>query len=263
MKTIFLVLAVAVISQAFQTVRVSRIRIQPLHENFGLDFVADPDVVTPKELLGEANYKDLVRRTNPDGLLVRKYDIIQRTRELKLLSILADSGLIQELEKKGLTLSKIEKLLPLIDEWNLIEFAVKNKQLVLSLAPLLIEPAPLLLPVVISALKTSPATFTSSGFALLAIGAYELLGDNGLLGITAILLGIPLTVAGSLLNSLNFQNLPEPKVSVAATPVTPSPVKKSTPPVVVAKTTAAPVQVARTADNNGGTTRRRKTVKIN
>jgi hypothetical protein len=43
---------------------------------------------------------------------------------------------LEALEAKGLTLSEVEKLLPLADELNLLPLAVANKDLLLSLAPL-------------------------------------------------------------------------------------------------------------------------------
>ena len=49
---------------------------------------------------------------DPEGLKVGgpKYEIIQRVRELRLVSATADSGLLEVLEKKGLTLSQVSAI---------------------------------------------------------------------------------------------------------------------------------------------------------
>ena len=49
-------------------------------------------------------------------------------------------------QAKGLTLSQVEKLLPVVEELGLLSAGVQNKELLLNLLlPLLVEPAPLLL----------------------------------------------------------------------------------------------------------------------
>lgn len=156
------------------------------------------------------------------ALIVGKYDIIERIRELKLLSLTVDSGLLQALEDKGVTLSQLEKLLPVVDNLGLLPLVAKNKDLLLGLAPLLIEPAPLLLPLVVSVLKTPSTNFLVPGYALLAGSAYELFEQNVLLAIPLILLGFPLAAVGTALST--SISLPEvPKGAVAFTPA-PSPV---------------------------------------
>ena len=151
------------------------------------------------------------------GLIVGKYDIIERIRELKLLSLTVDSGLLQALEAKGVTLSQLEKLLPVVDNLGLLPLVAKNKDLLLGLAPLLIEPAPLLLPLVVSVLKTPSTNFLVPGYALLAGSAYELFNQNVLLAVPLILLGFPLAALGTVLST--SISLPEvPKGAVASTP---------------------------------------------
>ena len=216
--------------------------------------------------------------------MVKKYNIIARTRETKLLTVLAESGLIEALEGKGLTLSKFEKLLPIVDDLNLLELVVKNKDLIVKLAPLLIEPAPALLPVAKSVLKTSPSTFSSVGIGLLGAGLFEGINDNFLLGFLGLALGLPLTAIGALLNAINFQNLPSPSLKVPSESSSPTPrpvLKKATTTVVRPVTATKPVTpvqqkpitpqrvVAATARTSPiqreatGGTRRRKTVKVN
>lgn len=199
-------------------------RVKHLNENFFLDIptVGNPEKITPKELFGEVAYKSFVRKTNPDGLLSRDYNILQRARETRLLSQLADSGLIQSLEAKGLTLSKIEKLLPLADELNVLPFVAKNKDLLLALAPLAIEPAGILLPIVSKLVSIPPSTFLLPGAALTAYGGYESFnGDAG--GILLVLLGFPAVALGAVLNLLDFGNIPTAKSSpVSASPATSS-----------------------------------------
>ena len=228
-------LSLAVVAKAFMPAsKLAAPRVAPLYENFGLDIgtsllhdylsharrhrhgpsifspsppprhaAENPEENTPREIFGEVAYKTFVAETVPDGLLVRgdNYNIIERVRELKLLTLTAESGLLEALEAKGLTLSQVEKLLPVADNLGLLNLAVKNKNLLLSAAPLLIEPAPALIPVVTSLLKTPPSLFSGLGVALVGAGGYEFVESNGLLGVLLVLLGAPAVVLGSVLNN--------------------------------------------------------------
>lgn len=191
-------------------------RLQPVHENFFLDIAEDPAINTPRQIFGEVAYKNFVKESNPNGLLARQYNIVERVRELKLLKLTAESGLLEELESKGLSLSKLEKLLPLADDLGVLPLVAKNKELLLSIAPLIIEPAPALIPIIVSLLKTGPGLFLSSGFALSALGAYEL--SDPLLGVPLLLTGFPLAVVGLVLNAVTgllAGDVPTVKASVA------------------------------------------------
>lgn len=156
---------------------------------------------------------------------------------MKLLSLTADSGLLQALEAKGVTLSQLERLLPILDNIGALPLLARNKNLLLSLAPLLIEPAPLLLPLVVSLLKTPASSFTTSGAAFLTIGTYELIDQNTLLAVALLLVGIPLYGVGAILSTPI--SLPEvPSTVVAAAPKISV---SSNRPVAKGKPKAAPV----------------------
>ena len=166
--------------------------------------------------------------------------MVERVRELKLLKATAESGLLEALEAKGLTLSKLEKLLPLIDEANLLPLLVKNKNLLLAAAPLLVEPAPALLPVVVSVLKTPASSFQLPGAAFLGLGAYELFFDNGLLGVVCLLLGLPLTVLGALLGA--DINVPTVTSSTKQfVPLSAAPKVSANRPTIATKAPASPI----------------------
>ena len=216
--------------------------IKPVNENFFLDIAEDPSENTPKEIFGEVAYKSFVESYNSKGLIVGKYDIIERVRELKLLSLTADSGLLEALEAKGLTLSKVEQLLPLADSLGVLPLVAKNKGLVLALAPLIIEPAPVLLPLVASILKTPPSNFLTPGVALLGAGAFETIDQHLLLAVPLILLGLPLTALGTILSStISIPEVPTTPI-ITTTASTPTAVKSDRP---IAK--ARPVAVAEKA----------------
>lgn len=218
-------------------------RVKPVHENFFLDIAGDPKASTPAELYGEVAYKTFVAKNNPDGLLVAQYKIIERARELKLLSLVAESGLLEALEAKGLTLSRLEKLLPLADQLNLLPFALKNKDLVLGLAPLIIEPAPILLPLLTKLLKVPASTFFYPGLALEVFGAFETF-EGSFVGILAILLGLPAVALGSVLNTLDFGALAASAPSASSVLAAAIPAAASSNRPVAAKKVSAPVVVA-------------------
>ena len=196
-----------------------RASLKPLQENFFLELptLNDPGKVTPNLLLGEEKYRDFVESFDDAALLNKEdpfatggkgsYDPIDRVRALKLLTLTAESGLLEALEARGLTLSQVEKLLPLADSLGLLGLVKANKGLAVGAAPLLIEPAPSLIPILVSVLKTSPATFTGAGVALAGAGAFEVTQSNTLLAIPLVLLGLPLLAVGSVLGSLG-SNLP-------------------------------------------------------
>lgn len=241
MLRFFLVLAIASVALAFSpSGRFGLLKVRqmnPLNENFGFDFSEDSYANTPKQILGEANYVKFVQSYDEKALRVSsgsRYDIIERIRALKLLTATADSGLLEALEAKGLTLAKVEKLLPLIDRLNLLPLLVKNKETLVGLAPLLIEPAPALLPVLTGLLNTSPSSFILPGLTLAGVGGYELtLGGNGFLGVFEVLFGLPLIALGSVLKTLdsldNLPPVPKTPISItsASTPVSSSPSSSS------------------------------------
>jgi hypothetical protein len=239
--------------------------VKPVAESFGFDFAEDQFKNSAREVAGEANYKNFVASYNPEGLILGgpSYDVITRLRELKLLTLTAESGLLEALEAKGLTLSQVEKLLPLVDELNLLPLLASNKDLVRNtLLPLLVEPAPALLPLVVSLLKTNPSQFQLLGGLFVGLGLYEDL-SNLFLGNVIILLGLPFFALSAVLSG--SIPLPTPSAtsfvsSVSSTPSsTPSSTSKplfglSNRPVTAKKTVAVPENAPR---------RVRKTVRIN
>jgi hypothetical protein len=79
---------------------------------------------------------------------------------LELLQLTIDNGVLSKLEKNGLTLDKLEELLPVLEKLGALSFAANNQQILVNLvAPLLIEGAPFLLPVVAGALEVGPPAF--------------------------------------------------------------------------------------------------------
>jgi hypothetical protein len=130
--------------------------------------------------------------------------VIGRVRELNLLKATADNGVLSKLEANGLDLETIEKILPIAEELGLLSLAGGNQQLLVNLvAPLLVEGAPFLLPILGGALGVGPPAFFlgAAGF-----GGLELLliAENvevPFIGLPASailgLLLVPLTVASA------------------------------------------------------------------
>jgi hypothetical protein len=178
---------------------------------------------------------------------------------------------LEALEARGLTLSKLEKLLPLVDNLGLLPLLVKNQKLVLLVAPLLIEPATALLPAVVSLVRASPSTFQTPGFALLAAGGYETVANNGLIGVPLALLGAPLVVFGTVLGSVFGNNaIPAPApapttsaVKAEAAPRAVAPKVAAAPKVVaVAAPKVAAPKVAAIRSDGGNKNGKRKTIKL-
>lgn len=79
-------------------------------------------------------------------------DLLKQTEELKLLSKASELGLLSKLEKAGLTLKDVEKLLPLVDENDLIGLAQASGPSLLAIAPAALAAAPNALPLLGAAL---------------------------------------------------------------------------------------------------------------
>jgi len=140
-----------------------------VYENFGLDFAEDQKENTPDIILGEANLKQWVGTVNENSFLNRQYNIIGRVRELDLLKKTVDAGILSKLEKNGVDLKTLESLLPTLEGAGLLSVAGSNQQLLINgVAPLLVEPAPYLLPLIAGALDIGPPAFFLAAAAVLA-----------------------------------------------------------------------------------------------
>merc|ERR1712070_686992 len=149
-------------------------------ENFGLSFAEDQTENTPAPILGEFRLKEsFVPSVRSDNLLTSDYPALQRVSELKLLTLTAESGLIEALEAKGLKLSTLESLLPVAENLGLSSL-IQNPILVNLVAPLLIEPAPLLLPGLVSLINLPSVFWTLIGAAFLALDANGFIQDEEL-----------------------------------------------------------------------------------
>jgi len=136
-----------------------------VRENFGFDFAEDSSDIT-NQLLGEANYKQWVGEITDNSFLNRQYNLLGRVRELDLLTKTADAGILTLLEKNGITLATLEGALETADSLGLVALAGNNQQLLINgVAPLLIEPAPLLLPLIAGALDIGPLAFFGAAAA--------------------------------------------------------------------------------------------------
>ena len=175
-----------------------------------------------------------------------------------MLKITAKSGLLEALEKKGLTLSKVEKLLPLADDLGALSLLLKNKELLLSAAPLIIEPAPALIPIAVNVLNTPPSTFSSLGYALLAAGAFEVVEGNGLLGAPLGLLGAPLILLSVVLSG----GIPLPSARSSSGSASVSSKDTFAPPVQTGNRPAAKASAA-VADVSNRQNGKRKVVRVN
>lgn len=145
--------------------------------------------------------------------LFAQYNVIGRVRDLELLQKTIDSGLLSKLDAQGLDLATIEKLLPLADKLGVLGLAANNQQVLINgLAPLLVEGAPLLIPVLAGAVGAGPGAFFLAAGAFGGLEAFFVLNDVQIplvglsAGVFAGLLLVPLTLvsaaAGAALGGL-------------------------------------------------------------
>lgn len=171
-----------------------------VQENFGFDFAEDMAENTPAIILGEANYKQWVGENIDNSFLNRQYNVVRRVRELNLLGLTAEYGILSKLEKLGLDLATVEGLLPAAEEFGILSLVGNNQQLLINgVAPLLIEPAPLLLPAIAGALDIGAPAFFLLAAALAGTEGFLVVND-----VTVPFIGIPAgAIAGVLLVPLS------------------------------------------------------------
>lgn len=136
-----------------------------------------------------------------------QYPVLSRVRELGLLEKTAELGVLSKLEAQGLTLEKAEELLPSLEKLGVLKLVANNQQLLINgVAPIAIEGAPLLLPLVAGAIEVGPAafylaaaTFAGLDFYLFSSGAevpFLGLSAGGVAGLVLIPLSVVSAIVG-------------------------------------------------------------------
>ena len=185
-------------------------------------------------------------------------DLVLKIRKNQLLKTTVESGLLDALEAQGLTLSQVEKLLPVIDDLGLLPLAVKNKELVLSLAPIIIDTAFLGLPLAASVVGTAPSTYSTISAVCFALAGYEGIAQgNTFLAVLLAVLGTPAALLGSVLGQVFGEKPPVSSYSTASVPSTLSSAKSDPSPKV---TSSARVSTNTVGGQQNG---KRKRIKIN
>ena len=134
-------------------------------------------------------------------------------RELGLLEKTAELGILSKLEKQGLTLQKAEHLLPLLEDLGLLGLVANNQQLLINgVAPLAVEGAPLLLPLVAGALDVGAPAFYLAAASLAGLDAFLFasgaeipflgLSAGAVAGVLLVPLSAVLVVVGGALGNL-------------------------------------------------------------
>ena len=143
----------------------------------------------------------------------RQYPILARVRELGLLEQTAELGVLSKLEKQGLTLQKAEQLLPLLEDLGLLGIVANNQQLLINgVAPLAIEGAPLILPLLAGALDIGAPAFYSAAAGAAGLDAFLFasgaevpfigLSAGAVAGLVLVPLSVVLAVVGGAIGNL-------------------------------------------------------------
>lgn len=121
--------------------------------------------------------------------------MIGRVRELGLIEKTAELGVLSKLENLGLDLEAVEKLLPEAEKAGILSLVGNNQQLLINgVAPIVVEGAPILLPLVAGALGVGPGAFYLASAALLGADAFLIVND-----VEIPFVGLPAGVALGLL----------------------------------------------------------------
>eukprot|EP00804_Cyclotella_cryptica_P018427 CCRYP_004272-RA/>CCRYP_004272-RA protein AED:0.22 eAED:0.23 QI:272/0/0.33/1/1/1/3/0/220 len=184
-----------------------------LYENFGFDFAEDQAKNTPSIILGENNYKKWVNSVDPNNMLNRQ--MFPPTRVLRNAPSRENCGTRRPFQARelGLTLEKAEELLPVLEKAGVLSLVANNQQLLINgVAPLAVEGAPLLLPVVAGALEVGPAAFYLAAATFAGLDVYLFtsgaevpfigLSAGAVAGLVLIPLSVVSAVVGGALGSL-------------------------------------------------------------
>lgn len=147
------------------------------------------------------------------SLTHKQYAVLTRVRELGLLEQTAELGLLSKLEKQGLTLKKAEELLPVLEDLGILSLVANNQQLLINgVAPLAVEGAPLILPVLAGALDIGAPAFFAGAAGLAGLDAFLFtqgvevpfigLNAGAVLGLVLIPLSVVLAVVGGAIGNL-------------------------------------------------------------
>ena len=147
------------------------------------------------------------------SLIHKQYAVLTRVRELGLLEQTAELGLLSKLEKQGLTLKKAEELLPVLEDLGILSLVANNQQLLINgVAPLAVEGAPLILPVLAGALDIGAPAFFAGAAGLAGLDAFLFtqgveipfigLNAGAVLGLVLIPLSVVLAVVGGAIGNL-------------------------------------------------------------
>ncbi|CAM9584170.1 unnamed protein product [Pylaiella littoralis] len=201
-----------------------------------------------------------VRRAGPSSVRMASDmtvpELLKKTEELKLLSTASKLGLLSKLEKAGLTLKDVERLLPLVDENDLIGLAKGLGPDLLKVAPSALAAAPAALPLLAAGLGVPGETLYLAALGSFAAGAglVTVLPDDSVTSIALetfvafpLLFVFPavLGVAGFALTGLNHRNGSLVNLITSFKPATvpagssPSPATKA---IKAAKSSASDVQ---------------------
>ena len=170
--------------------------------------------------------------------------------------------MLDALEAQGLTFSKIEKLLPVIDDLGLLPLAVKNKDVVLFIAPLIVDTAFLGLPLAANIVGIPPSTYSTIAFACFALSGYEGIAQgNAFLAVLLAVLGTPAVVLGSILGQVFGDNPPISSYSKSRVNSSFLPSSSSSPGYAPAPKVSSSAKVS-TEGIGGQQNGKRKTIKI-
>jgi len=212
-NTLYILAATTAATSAFVAPAATQSQTK-LFEGFGFDFAENTYENQPDFLKGEGEYKTFVGKTQENSFLNRQYNVIRRVREMNLLKTTADTGILSKLEANGLDLVTLEKLLPVIEETGALSLVGNNQQLLINgVAPLLVEPANLLLPVIAGALEKGPSAFYAASVVAFGLDAYLYASGSTLpfvglssgfyIGLLLVPLGVATGGAGVALASLS------------------------------------------------------------
>lgn len=151
---------------------------------------------------GPLYYSELAAEVDQFGNNVKVKELLETAERQRLLTAVAQSGLLSKAQKAGISLSKLEPLLALIaDNPDVLVLVEASGPDLLPILPTIVDLAPAALPLLAAAVSVPPPAIGAAGAAALAAAAAAVvtIPDDSVANVAlqTLIVGLSLPLAGA------------------------------------------------------------------
>jgi Protein of unknown function (DUF1118) len=154
------------------------------------------------EAAGPLYYSELAAEVDQFGNNVKVKELLESAERQRLLTAVAQSGLLSKAQKAGISLSKLEPLLAIIaDNPDVLVLVEASGPDLLPILPTIVDLAPAALPLLAAAVSIPPSAIGAAGAAALAAAAAAVvtIPDDTVANVAlqTLIVGLSLPLAGA------------------------------------------------------------------